>query len=106
VPESPKPKPWLNTPTKIELGLVAASLAADGYTTIWNGGNTSHEINPLLGNGSTPGRVTGYFVGTAAAIGGANYALRRHSIVRHILNWAVIGAETGWTAYNVSNHQR
>jgi hypothetical protein len=87
--------------TKIELGLVAGSMAGDAVSTGINLGGRYYEMNPLARPfvGSETGRAAYFGSGFAAIIYG-NHLLRNHPRWKHTLNWSVIALETFATAHN------
>jgi hypothetical protein len=88
--------------TKIELGLVAGSMAGDAVSTGINLGGRYYEMNPLARPfvGSGTGRAA-YFGSGFAAIVYSNHLLRNHPRWKHALNWSVITLETYATAHNL-----
>ena len=89
--------------TKFELAGAAAAIAADGYTSHRLAGMHFLEYNPIARPfvKSTGGTVA-YFSASFAALAAGNYLLRNHQRTRHILNFSVIGWETGLAAHNFS----
>ena len=95
LPENPKPK-FLTKSSTIEMALVAASIAADGWSTRDGVENKFFkEANPIARPFvHSNGKASLYFGSSLAAVVGANYLLRNHTRVRHIMNWSIIGVES------------
>jgi hypothetical protein len=102
-------KPWFDKQMRIELSLVAASLAADSYTTISNGGPSAHEMNPVARHfgGDHMTNEAGLAIYSSASLlatVSGNVLLRNHPKLRHVLNWSIIGLEVEAASHNATLH--
>jgi uncharacterized membrane protein len=87
---------------KLELTLAGAAIGGDAYSTynmVHTPGGT--EYNPLakIFTVNKPGTIV-YFGGSYSLLIYSNHLLRNHTVIRHSLNWSVIGFETFLTVNN------
>lgn len=99
--ERPKSNPLFTRTFSLEMSIAGASIAADGWTTRTISARGFGERNPIARPfvRSNAGS-SAYFAGSFGALIGANYLLRNHAKMRHVLNFTVTGVETSWAVYN------
>lgn len=105
LPDAPSPHPFWTVEKRLEIGILAGLVAADGITTQRGLNQGLREINPVMRPLVTRG-AAGQAVGPALGFGagiGIVYVLHRsyHYKAERIAMRLIVGSEAGFVANNI-----
>lgn len=105
LPDAPSPPPFLTVENKLDIGILAGLIGADGITTQRGLSQGLREINPVMRPFVTRG-AAGEAVGSALGFGagvGAVYLLHRshHYKAERIAMRLILAGEGGFVANNI-----